>query len=77
VVAEVTYAELKTGKVKIKGKDIPTAARSSYPKALEIANILKGWITRGEFNITEPVGHLPGAESGVSVKPLNERPIPD
>jgi L-aspartate semialdehyde sulfurtransferase len=72
---EVTYAELKTGKIKIKGKDVPTAARSSYPKALEISNILKGWITRGSFLLTEPVEKLPGLESDIKTKPLNERPI--
>jgi L-aspartate semialdehyde sulfurtransferase len=75
VVAEVTYAELKSGKVKIKGKEIPTASRSSYPKAVEIATILKQWIAEGKFQLTEPVAHLPGAESGVSFHALNERPI--
>jgi len=73
--AEVTYAELKSGKIKIKGKDIPTASRSSYPKALEIANRLKEWIESGKFLVTEPVEKLPGVESGVTVKPLKERPI--
>ena len=77
VVGEVTYAELKTGKVKIKGKEIPTASRSSYPKALEIAGILKGWVQSGKFTLTEMVEHLPGAESGVTIKALQERPIPD
>jgi L-aspartate semialdehyde sulfurtransferase len=75
VVAEVTYAELKTGKVKIKGKDIPAASRSSYPKAVEIATTLKDWIQTGKFTLTEPVEHLPGAESGVTFKPLKDRPI--
>jgi L-aspartate semialdehyde sulfurtransferase len=77
VVAEVTYAELKTGKVKIKGKEIPTAARSSYPKALEICEILKEQVKSGKFTLTEPVARLPGAESGVTVKPLTDRPIED
>jgi uncharacterized protein (DUF39 family) len=75
VVAEVNYAELMSGKVKIKGKEIPTASRSSYPKAVEVSNILKVWIEGGKFLLTEPVAHLPGAESGISFKPLNERPI--
>jgi L-aspartate semialdehyde sulfurtransferase len=75
VVAEVNYAELKTGKVKIKGKEIPTAARSSYPKALEICNILKDRVKSGKFTLTEPVERLPGAESGVTVKPLTDRPV--
>jgi uncharacterized protein (DUF39 family) len=75
--SEVSYAELKSGKIKIKGKEVPTASRSSYPKALEIANILKEWIQAGKFLITEPVELLPGVESGVSMKPLKERPIED
>jgi len=72
---EVNYAELKSGKIKIKGKDVPTASRSSYPKALEIADILKDWIKQGKFFLTSPVEKLPGAESGVRVRPLKERPI--
>jgi uncharacterized protein (DUF39 family) len=75
VVAEVTYAELKSGKIRIKGKDVPTASRSSYPKAVEIAIILKDWIKAGKFLLTEPVELLPGVESGVTFKPLKERPI--
>jgi uncharacterized protein (DUF39 family) len=75
VLAEVTYAELKSGKIKIKGKDVPTASRSSYPKAVEIATILKDWIQSGKFFLTTPVEPLPGVESGVAFKGLKERPI--
>lgn len=77
VLAEVTYAELKSGVIKIQGKEVPTASLSSYPKAVEIANILKDWIKKGEFLLTEPVAPLPGAESGIAIKPLQERPILD
>jgi uncharacterized protein (DUF39 family) len=72
---EVSYAELKSGKIKVKGKDVPTASRSSYPKAVEIAGILKEWIKSGKFLLTDPVAPLPGADSGVVFKSLNERPI--
>jgi len=75
ILAEVSYAELKSGKIKIKGRDVPTASRSSYPKAVEIATILKDWIKSGKFLLTEAVEPLPGAASGVSQKPLKERPI--
>jgi uncharacterized protein (DUF39 family) len=77
VLAEVTYAELKSGKIKIKGKDVPTASRSSYSKALEIAGILKEWIKSGKFFLTQPVEPLPGIESGVTFKPLKERAVED
>ena len=75
IIAEVSYAELKSGKIKVKGKEVPTASLSSYPRAVEIATILKEWIQAGKFLLTEPVEPLPGAESGVTFKPLNERPI--
>ncbi len=75
VLGEVSYAELKSGVIKIMGKEVPTASLSSYPKAVEIANILKEWIKKGEFLLTEPVAPLPGAESGITIKGLEERPI--
>lgn len=71
---EVNYAQLKSGKMTVQGKEIPTGSLSSYAKAVEIANILKEWIARGDFLLTEPVGSLPGAESGYTFRPLKERP---
>lgn len=72
---EVSYAQLKSGKIQIRGKEVPTASLSSYPKAVEIAQILKGWLEKGEFMLTEPVAPLPGVESGITLRPLKERPI--
>ncbi|MGA2158095.1 MAG: homocysteine biosynthesis protein [Dehalococcoidia bacterium] len=76
VLAEVSYAELKTGKIIVNSKEIPTASLSSYPGAVEIANTLKDWIKKGEFLLTDPVAALPGVESGVKLKTLEERPLP-
>jgi uncharacterized protein (DUF39 family) len=75
VLGEVSYGELKSGKIKVQDKKVPTSSLSSYSKALEIANILKDWIKRGDFLLTEPVAPLPGVESGIVFKPLEERPI--
>jgi uncharacterized protein (DUF39 family) len=72
---EVSYAQLKSGQITIKGKKVPTASLSSYSRAVEIANILKEWIINGKFLLTEPVELLPGVESGITVRPLKERPI--
>jgi len=72
---EVSYAELRSGKIKVQGKSLPTASLSSYPRALEIANILKEWIQNGKFLLTEQVAAFPAAESGVVFRPLNERPF--
>jgi uncharacterized protein (DUF39 family) len=76
ILTEVSYAQLKSGTIKVKGKEVPTASLSSYPGAVEIAGILKEWIKKGEFLLTEPVAPLPGVESGIVFKPLEERPIP-
>ncbi len=75
IVGEVSYAELKSGTVKLQGKKVPAGSLSSYSRALEIADILKDWIKRGEFLLTEAVAPLPGVESGVAFKPLPERPL--
>ena len=75
VLAEVSYAELKSGTIKIQGQEVPTASLSSYPGAVKIAGILREWIKKGEFLLTEPVAPLPGVESGIVFKPLEERPI--
>jgi L-aspartate semialdehyde sulfurtransferase len=75
ILGKVTYAALRSGHIRVQEKDVPTASMSSYPKAVEIANILKQWIKNGEFLLTQPVAPLPGVESGVIFKPLNERPI--
>jgi uncharacterized protein (DUF39 family) len=75
ILGEVSYAKLKSGHIKVRRKDVPTASLSSYPKAVEIASILKQWIETGDFLLTEPVAPLPGMESGMSTKPLKERPI--
>jgi len=75
IIAEVSYADLKSGKIEIDGKQIPTASLSSYPRALKIADTLKEWIRSGSFLLTEPVQSLPGFESGIEAKSLKERPV--
>lgn len=72
---EVNYKELRSGSVKVRGKDVATASLSSYAKAREIAETLKNQILKEKFLLTEPVAHLPSAESGITFKPLKERPI--
>jgi len=77
ILGEVSYAQLKSGKIIVQGKEVPTASLSSYPGAVEIALILKEWILSGKFLLTEPVAPLPGIESGIIFKPLKERPLED
>lgn len=56
---QVSYAELKSGKIRFRGKDVPTAPLSSYSRALEIAEILKSWIIDKRFLLGEPQWLLP------------------
>ena len=55
VLREVTYAELRSGEIMIKGKQVPTSSLSSLPKARQIAEILRNKIIKGEFMIEKPV----------------------
>lgn len=65
-----SYAQLKTGKIEVNGKEVPTAPLSSYKKAREIAENLKQLIKQGEFLLGEPVQTLPTADSGISIRGL-------
>jgi uncharacterized protein (DUF39 family) len=56
---QVTYAELKSGTIKFRGKAVPTASLSSYSRAVEIAEILKSWILDKRFHLGEPQWLLP------------------
>ncbi|CCO08610.1 homocysteine biosynthesis protein [Desulforamulus hydrothermalis] len=66
----VSYARLKSGKITVQGKEVPTAPLSSYAKAREIAHILKQWIEKGDFLLGEPVQLLPGPAAGLTGKVL-------
>lgn len=56
---EVNYRQLKSGRIKFNGKEIPVTPLSSYSKAKKIAGILKSWIQKGEFLLGEPQQFLP------------------
>ncbi len=51
---QVSYAELKSGRIMIKGKEIQTVPLSSVVRARKIADKLKLWIERGKFFLGEP-----------------------
>ena len=55
----VSYAELKSGTIRFNGQEVPTVPLSSHVRALEVANILKKWIEKGEFLLTEPQVMIP------------------
>jgi uncharacterized protein (DUF39 family) len=61
---EVTYAELRSGRIKVNGKEVPTGCFSSYAAAREVAEKLKGLVKEGQFLLTQFVCALPGASVG-------------
>ena len=56
---QVSYAELKSGEIKVNGRTVPTTPLSSLVKAREIADILKDDISQGKFMLGEPQFNLP------------------
>ncbi len=56
---QVTYEELRSGFIKVKGKKIRTAPVSSLAKARKIADELKKALQEGHFEITCPVQMFP------------------
>ena len=58
-IKHVTYGELRSGEIEVNGRKVSTAPLSSYSKALEIAETLKGWIKSGTFLLGEAQETLP------------------
>ena len=65
LLGEVSYAQLKSGSIEVKGKQVPTGCFSSYSKAREVAGKLKSLIQSGDFLLSQPVAQLPGAKEGL------------
>ena len=59
VLGKINYQQLQSGSAELNGKVIRTAPLSSILKAREIALLLKEWIVRKEFLLTEPVQQFP------------------
>jgi L-aspartate semialdehyde sulfurtransferase len=55
----VSYAQLKSGKIKIEGKTVRVAPLASIFLSRQVAIELKAAINRGEFLLTQPVAMLP------------------
>ncbi|MTI81941.1 MAG: hypothetical protein FH758_13910 [Firmicutes bacterium] len=66
-----SYADLKSGEITLQGKRVKTAPMSSNPMAVEIANTLKEWIKKGEFEVSQPAQLLPSAKDNIVAKALN------
>lgn len=55
----VSYAQLKSGQININGTKVRSAPVASISRSEQVANILKEWIEKGEFSLTEPIAPLP------------------
>ncbi len=55
----VSYAQLKSGRLKIEGKSVRTAPLASIALSRQVAQELKQWIEQGQFTLTEPVAPIP------------------
>jgi uncharacterized protein (DUF39 family) len=75
VLGEVSYKDLRSGRITVGDKEVPTGALSSLFMAREIAQVLKEKIEKQEFFLTEPVERLPGKEAGITFKAFTERPV--
>ena len=59
VLARVTYEQLRSGEVAVNGKKVAVSSMSSYYKALQVAELLKDEIRRGDFLLSAPSQRLP------------------
>ena len=69
-VQEVSYAELRSGTITVKGKKVRTSALSSYFKARQVAVELKRRVEEGDFLLSQFVQALPHEKA---IRPLDVR----
>ncbi len=63
VLCRLNYEQLKSGEVKVLDRRVEVGSLSSYPKALEIAHLLKDEIKRGEFLLSRAIQALPRSQA--------------
>ncbi len=73
ILGRANYEQLKSGSVMVGDKEVATASLSSYRKALEIAELLRDEIARGEFLLSAPSRRLP-VEQGFLPLKITEKP---
>ena len=67
--AQVSYAELKSGRINLNGRSVRSVSLSNSERAMDLARLLKTWIDNGRFFITSPLEPLP---SKAILRPLRE-----
>jgi uncharacterized protein (DUF39 family)/NAD-dependent dihydropyrimidine dehydrogenase PreA subunit len=64
------YAQLKSGSLRLRGRDVPAAPLVSYGKSLQVALALKQWIEQGRFTLSTAVAAIPRTGSS---RPMAQR----
>ena len=72
VVKQVSYAELKSGKVDINGEEVRVSPLSSHYMAYKIMEELKEQIEKGEFLLTQAVDRIP---TEGKTKPMRQKEV--
>lgn len=75
VIREVTYAELRSGKIEVGGREVPVSPLSSFKMAREIAEKMKQWMECGEFFLSSPVELLPRDTILKPMRQVTEAPL--
>jgi len=75
IVKKVSYAELRSGRIELNGREVPTSPLSSYKMAREIAETLKKWILDGRFLLTRPVEPIPRYREFKPLKIRKREPV--
>lgn len=71
---QTTYAELKSGRVRLDGRAVPSSPLSSFALARRVAEELKRLVEAGLFTLTSPVRSLPTKArlGSLGLRPLGE-----
>lgn len=69
----VTYAQLKSGRITIEGKQVRTAPLASIYLSRQVAETLKTWIQTGQFTLTEAVAPISMNRSFIPQDPLTSQ----
>ena len=76
VLGRFNYEQLKSGSVRIAGREAAAAPLASFSKARRVALVLKQWIEQGSFTLSKPAAKIPaqGCAAPLAQKPLPARP---
>jgi len=69
----VSYAQLKSGSLKLNGQSVRVAPLASLHLSHKVAEELKSWIEKGDFLLTEAVTPLPTYQDFLPQNPVSSR----